>query len=87
MILTYQDLDKVRREKYDPSDISSRDNYLRNYPPSMITTTIGIVENNSDPDGLGRLRVRLPLVSNALTPWIFQVQPFASKGYGTWFNP
>ncbi len=50
--------------------------------------TIGIVTNNQDPKGQGRVRVQLPwLAANAETFWARVVTPMAGKDRGLYFLP
>jgi uncharacterized protein involved in type VI secretion and phage assembly len=47
-----------------------------------------IVTNNSDPEGLGRVKVALPwLADQAETDWARVVSPMAGPGRGLWFLP
>ncbi|WP_416978242.1 phage baseplate assembly protein V [Streptomyces sp. T028] len=49
---------------------------------------IGIVTNNRDPDGLGRVKVTLPwLADDAETDWARVAVPMAGPGRGFWFLP
>ncbi|WP_327343097.1 phage baseplate assembly protein V [Streptomyces europaeiscabiei] len=49
---------------------------------------IGIVTNNRDPDGLGRVKVALPwLADDAETDWARVAVPMAGAGRGFWFLP
>jgi len=49
---------------------------------------IGIVTNNQDPDGLGRVKVKLPtLLSNEESHWARLVTPMAGDGRGFEFIP
>lgn len=48
----------------------------------------GIVSSNTDPDLLGRVKLRLPWRSDEFeTDWARVVAPMAGKGCGTWFLP
>ena len=45
--------------------------------------TIGVVTNNADPDGLNRVKMKLPYLSDTLeTGWARVLQPGAGKGRG-----
>lgn len=49
---------------------------------------IGIVTNNQDPDGMGRVRVKFPWLSNEDESWWARViTPIAGPGYGLWALP
>lgn len=48
----------------------------------------GIVSSNTDPDQLGRVKLRLPWRSDEFeTDWARVVAPMAGKDRGTWFLP
>jgi phage baseplate assembly protein V len=48
----------------------------------------GIVTNNKDPDGLGRVKVKLPwMADQAETDWARVVSPMAGAGRGFYFLP
>jgi phage baseplate assembly protein V len=48
----------------------------------------GIVTNNKDPDGLGRVKVKLPwLADTAESDWARVVTPMAGGGRGAYFLP
>jgi len=48
----------------------------------------GIVTNNNDPEGLGRVKVALPwLADQAETDWARVVSPMAGPERGVWFLP
>jgi phage baseplate assembly protein V len=47
-----------------------------------------VVTNNKDPDGLGRVKVKLPwMADDAETDWARVVAPMAGKGRGMYFLP
>ncbi len=49
---------------------------------------IGIVTNNSDPENLGRVKVKFPWLSDEVESWWARVcQPAAGPSRGTWFIP
>jgi len=49
---------------------------------------IAVVTNNRDPDGLGRVKVKLPWIADqAETDWARVVSPMAGKGRGLYFLP
>src|SRR5207247_3624274 len=49
---------------------------------------VGIVTNNQDPDGLGRVRVKFPWLSSADEVWWARVAaPSAAKENGVYFLP
>jgi uncharacterized protein involved in type VI secretion and phage assembly len=49
---------------------------------------IGIVTNNKDPDGLGRVKLTLPWISDdAESNWARIAAPMAGKGRGCYFLP
>ncbi len=49
---------------------------------------VGIVTNNNDPDGLGRIKVKLPWMSDALeSSWARQAAPMAGSGRGFYYLP
>ena len=88
-LFNYMDIQKVITKYYNPKDKAS-EMFWRLYkdPRVLEKATWGIVEDNADPDGLGRLKVRAPLVfADAVTPWIPMVKPWASKKFGIWTVP
>ncbi len=49
---------------------------------------IGVVTNNKDPDGLGRVKASLPWMGDQVeTNWARVVAPMAGSGRGTYFLP
>jgi uncharacterized protein involved in type VI secretion and phage assembly len=49
---------------------------------------VGVVTNNQDPDGLGRVKLQLPwLASDAESTWARVAAPMAGAGRGTFFLP
>jgi phage baseplate assembly protein V len=49
---------------------------------------IAVVTNNKDPDGLGRVKVKLPWIADgAESDWARVVSPMAGRGRGLWFLP
>lgn len=88
-MINYMEIQKVISKYYDPRDKSS-ELFWRLYkdPRVQEQSTWGKVEDNKDPDGLGRVKVRAPLVfADAVSPWIQMVRPWASKEYGIWTVP
>ena len=54
----------------------------------FLGVTVGIVTNNKDPDGLGRVKVALPwLADDDETGWARVLAPAAGKNRGIWFLP
>jgi len=50
--------------------------------------TIGVITNNKDPDGLGRVKVKLPWLSDQIeSHWARVVSPMAGKERGFYFLP
>ncbi|NTU80289.1 MAG: hypothetical protein HGA45_13090 [Chloroflexales bacterium] len=50
--------------------------------------TVGIVRNNLDPEGLGRVQVSFPHISDSnLSPWVRIAVPMAGGSSGTYFLP
>ena len=50
--------------------------------------TIGVVTNNQDPEGLGRVKVQLPCLSEEVeTHWARVLTPMAGNGRGVYFLP
>ena len=50
--------------------------------------TIGVVTNNKDPDGLGRVKTSLPWMADQVeTDWARVVTPMAGSGRGIYFLP
>ncbi len=47
----------------------------------------GVVEDNNDPDGLGRVKVRLYWQRDTVTPWLRIVVPYAGSSKGMYFIP
>jgi uncharacterized protein involved in type VI secretion and phage assembly len=61
---------------------------LNNRVSSKHSVVIGIVTNNNDPDGLGRVKVRFPeLPGNEESFWARLVSPMAGSGRGFQFLP
>jgi uncharacterized protein involved in type VI secretion and phage assembly len=58
-------------------------------PPStnFFGVTIGVVTNNQDPDGLGRVTMILPCISDFPSNWARVVTPMAGPGRGVYFLP
>ncbi|MCC2685774.1 MAG: hypothetical protein K0R75_2673 [Paenibacillaceae bacterium] len=56
--------------------------------PKVDGVMIGIVTNNKDPENLGRLKVKIPVISSEReSDWIRMAMPFAGKDRGTLFLP
>ena len=54
----------------------------------MLGVVVGIVTNNRDPDGMGRIKVRLPSLSDIdETNWARIAVPMAGKNRGFYFLP
>lgn len=50
--------------------------------------TVGVVTNNQDSDGLGRIKVRLPWLSDDVeSHWARMLTPMAGNGRGLYFLP
>jgi uncharacterized protein involved in type VI secretion and phage assembly len=47
----------------------------------------GLVTDNRDPDGLGRVRVRLSWQAQDSGHWARTAAPMSGSGYGAWFLP
>ena len=47
----------------------------------------GQVTDNRDPDGLGRVRVRLAWQAQGSSHWARTAAPMSGSGYGAWFLP
>jgi type VI secretion system secreted protein VgrG len=47
----------------------------------------GVVDDNNDPDGLGRIKVRLYWQRDTVTPWLRIVMPYAGSSKGMYFVP
>lgn len=53
-----------------------------------LAIAVGLVTNNQDPDGLGRVKVKYPwLGDNDESYWARLVVPMAGNDRGTWFLP
>jgi phage baseplate assembly protein V len=63
--------------------------FARPQPESMfLGVAVGVVTNNKDPDGLGRVRLKLPWLSDDLeTDWARMAVPMAGKERGFYFLP
>jgi len=48
---------------------------------------VGVVEDLADPEGLGRVRVKLPHLADTLTDWAPLVSPMGGKDRGMAFRP
>ncbi len=54
----------------------------------LFGVAIGIVTNNKDPDGIGRVKVALPWMSEEVeSDWARVVAPMAGSGRGVYFLP
>jgi phage baseplate assembly protein gpV len=70
----------------DPNDVMRR--MLYRDPKTRTLLNFAIVEDNQDPDGRGRLRVRIVTLNHdALTPWIPIIRPFTGKNAGFFVLP
>lgn len=69
----------------DPlNDVLSRDDR----PDLIHGVTVGLVTNNQDPDGLGRVKVKLPWLSNEdESAWARLATPMAGNARGIYFVP
>jgi type VI secretion system secreted protein VgrG len=47
----------------------------------------GTVDDNNDPDGMGRVKVRLYWQKDSVTPWIRIAMPYTGNDKGTFFVP
>jgi uncharacterized protein involved in type VI secretion and phage assembly len=47
----------------------------------------GLVTDNKDPDGLGRVRVKLTWQDEGSSYWARTAAPMSGSGYGAWFLP
>jgi uncharacterized protein involved in type VI secretion and phage assembly len=57
-------------------------------PERVYGVVIGIVTNNDDPDGLGRVKVRFPWLSDTDESWWARIAaPMAGNGRGALFTP
>ncbi len=55
---------------------------------SLPSVIVGVVTSNQDPDGLGRIKVRFPSLSNDdESAWARVVMPMAGAGRGVYFIP
>lgn len=55
---------------------------------AFLGVSIGIVTNNKDPDGLGRVKVSLPWLAESVeSAWARVLAPAAGKGRGFYFLP
>ena len=55
---------------------------------TMLGVAVGLVTNNQDPDGQGRVKVKYPwLGTEDESFWARMVVPMAGHGRGTWFLP
>lgn len=54
---------------------------------SPLGAVIGIVDDNADPDRLGRVRVRCPSLGNLVTDWVRFAGPAAGRDRGLFFMP
>jgi len=48
---------------------------------------VGVVDDLADPEGLGRVRVKLPHLADALSDWAPLVSPMGGKNRGMAFRP
>src|SRR5437868_30783 len=59
-----------------------------NAPGQVNGVVVGIVTNNQDPDGLGRVKVRFPWLSDTdESTWARVAAPMAGKDRGAYFLP
>ena len=69
-----------------PSDVKASPYSNPGLMPRCESQT-GIVDDNNDPDGLGRVRVKLYWQSNSVTPWIRIAMPYTGSDKGMYFVP
>lgn len=69
-------------------DLLSVDTEREAHTTRIYGVVVGIVTNNQDPDGLGRVKVRFPWLNDAdESAWARIVTLRAKKNVGTWFLP
>lgn len=56
--------------------------------PAIHGVAVGVVTNNNDPDGLSRVKVKYPWLSDDVeSDWVRMALPMAGNGYGAMFLP
>jgi len=55
--------------------------------PSAPSVVVGVVTNNTDPDNLGRVKVKFPWLADDESWWARIATPWAGKGQGLFFLP
>ncbi|MBN1700202.1 MAG: hypothetical protein JW881_22010 [Spirochaetales bacterium] len=77
---------RIKSSAFDPADRGSE--VFFTHPLKRNRLHIGIVEDNKDPDKLGRLKVRFPFWGETIaTGWIPFARPYAGKDRGLWALP
>ncbi len=77
--------EKLKSKYYDPKNPVTRTVFKD--PGQCMRFELGIVEDNADPDKLGRIKVRFPMWQDAVSSWIPLVRPYASAEAGIWMLP
>jgi phage baseplate assembly protein gpV/uncharacterized Zn-binding protein involved in type VI secretion len=77
--------EKLKAKYYDPKNPTSRTVFKD--PRQCMRFDFGIVEDNADPDKLGRIKVRFPMWGDAVSGWAPLVRPYASAEAGIWMLP
>jgi uncharacterized protein involved in type VI secretion and phage assembly len=64
------------------------DNFFPSKATRALGVAVGLVTNNQDPEGLGRVKVRYPMLGDQdESYWARVVVPMAGKDRGFWFLP
>jgi hypothetical protein len=78
---TYTQMRDLFQKYHDPRDMVA--GHLYRSPQEQAHMTFGIVEDNKDPDELGRIKVWMPMLAPDAKAWMPVVKPFT----GIWMMP
>ncbi|MDC7223351.1 MAG: phage baseplate assembly protein V [Spirochaetales bacterium] len=86
-ITSLQDIiEEFAKEYYDPRDPFARRRYEENKRKQNFS--FGIVVDNQDPEGRGRIKVSLPMIAKGyISKWIWVVHPYAGQAAGVAILP
>ena len=86
MYIPQDDINEVLEEYGDPWDLSSC--YWYPDPATLLYFSVGIIDDIHDPDKLGRVQVKLPMLGeDAVSDWVPILRHYASPDSGTWAYP
>ena len=84
-LLDYAEIARVKSQTFDPANPTT---LLGKSAGTCIRFYHGIVENNRDPEKLGRIRVQFPLFGDTtVSDWAPVIRPYSGKDMGFWALP